>query len=158
MQMRMQKEGKMDEMLKYSAQASEILMEEGKALDKTKQDFLRQFAAQANFAKSLSRLSPAGCFSNASEALVSTDIEAYDRFMEKSRQFWHEYVAQRKKQTKLLSEDREKAQEIKFPEEPKVKYSLSEGIHRAIPDIALLILFTGLSFIAAFAVFVRSEI
>jgi hypothetical protein len=157
-EMRMQKEGKFEEMLKYSTQANTILMEEGEAVDKTKQDFLREFTAQANFAKSLSRLSPAGCFSNAAEALVSTDIEAYDRFMEKSRQFWHEFVTQRKKWTKLLSEDRKKAQEIKFPDEPKVKYPLSESIHRATPDIALLILFAGLCFIAAFAIFVRSEV
>lgn len=157
-QMRMQKEGKFEEMMKYSTQANTIMMEEGEAVDKTKQDFLREFTAQANFAKNLSRLSPAGCFSNAAEALVNTNIEAYDGFMEKSRQFWHEYVTQRKKWTKLLNEDRQKAQEIKFPDEPKVKYTLAESIQRATLDITLLILFAGLCFIAAFTIFVRSEV
>jgi len=52
----------------------------------------------------------------------------YDRFMEKSRQFWRQYVEQRKKWEKLLYEDIKKAREIKFPKEPKVKYSLSRHL------------------------------
>ena len=103
------------------AQYNTIDMEKGQVVDKIKQDFLRAFTAQANFVKSLSRLSPAGCFSNATEAIVNTDIEAYDQFMEKSRQFWHQYVEQRKKWEELSREDRPKARKIKFPEEPNIK-------------------------------------
>ena len=157
-QERLRREAKWEQLNKYVAEFNTVNMEKGQVVDKTKQDFLREFTAQANFAKSLSRLSPAGCFSNAAEAIVNTDIEAYDRFMEKSRQFWRQYVEQYKKWQKVLYEDRQKAREIKFPQEPEIKYPLSESIQRATPDIALLILFTGLCFIAAFAIFVRSEV
>jgi ABC-type transport system involved in multi-copper enzyme maturation permease subunit len=155
---RLQKEGKWENYGKYVTQANTINMERGEAVDKIKQDFLREFTAQANFAKSLSRLSPTGCFSNAAEAIVSTDIAVYDRFIAKSRQFWSQYVEQRKRWEKLLHEDMKKAREIKFPEEPEIRYPLSESIQYATPDIALLILFAGLCFIAAFAIFVRSEV
>jgi ABC-type transport system involved in multi-copper enzyme maturation permease subunit len=152
-QTQLRKEGK-DE-IEYVIQYNAVNMEKGKVVDKTKQDFLNQFTAQASFAGNLSRLSPAGCFSNATEAIVSTDIGAYDRFMEASRQFWYRHVEQRKKRAEA---SREEARKIELPEEPEVEYPLAESIQRAAPDIALLILFTGLCFIAAYALFARCEV
>lgn len=143
---------------KQIAQLYTLWIERERASDEVRQGFVNAFAAQADFAKTLSRSSPAGCFSNAAEAIVNTDIETYDHFMESCRQFWHQYVVQREKQQKLLLRDREKAQEIEFPEEPELRYPLEESIQRAIPDIAIIILFTGLCFIAAYALFVRCEV
>jgi ABC-type transport system involved in multi-copper enzyme maturation permease subunit len=152
---RLEKEGKRKEQEKYIAQYHAISIEQAEVVDKAERDFLRQFTSQANFARSLLRLSPAECFSNAAEAVVSTDIEAYDRFMEINRQFWHQYVEHYKK---ALYENRPEAREMKFPEEPKIKYPLSESLQRATIDIALLILLAGLCFIAAYTIFVRSEV
>jgi len=152
----LRKEGK--DQIEYVIQYNTINMEKGQVVDKTKQDFLNQFTAQASFAENLSRLSPAGCFSNAAEAIVSTDIGAYDKFIERTRQFWHQHVTQRKKWEKLLRENMEEARKIEFPEEPVVEYPLAESIQRAAPDIALLILFTGLCFIASYALFARCEV
>jgi ABC-type transport system involved in multi-copper enzyme maturation permease subunit len=155
----MLREGKMEEMHKYYVQANQVNMERGQAVDKLKQGFLKEFTGQSNFARNMSRLSPAGCFSNASEAIVNSDIGAYDRFVEMVRQFWHQHVEYRKKREKLLQEENvEEARKMEAPKEPTVTYPLADSVRRASPDIAILILFTGLCFIAAYALFARCEL
>ncbi|MFC1714197.1 ABC transporter permease [Candidatus Poribacteria bacterium] len=142
----------------YTAQFNTLNMEKAQMKDKISQEFLNAFTGQANLAKNLSRLSPAGSFSYAASAVVNTDISSYDSFMEISRQFWHRYVEHRKKWETVLREDPGKAREMKFPEAPEIQYSLADSIQRAAPDIAILILFTGLSFVASYALFVRRDL
>ena len=154
----LERQGEWSNILEYTTQYSAISMEKAQVVDKTKQDFLREFTAQADFAKNLSRLSPAGCFSNATEVIVNTDIGTYDRFIERTRQFWHQYVEQRKKWTEALRKSREEARKIKLPETPEIRYPLEESVQRAALDIALLILFTGLCFVAAYAILARREV
>jgi len=154
----MLREGRSEEMHKYYVQANQVNMEMGQAVDKLKQGFLNEFTAQSSFARNVSRLSPAGCFSNASEAIVNSDIGAYDRFVETVRQFWHQHVEYRKKWEKLLQENVEEARKMEAPKEPTVTYPLADSVRRASPDIAVLILFTGLCFIAAYALFARCEL
>lgn len=157
-QQKLNMEGKHDEAIKYVVQFNNLNIERGQMVDKTKQGFLRDFSAQANFAKNLSRLSPAGCFANAAEAIVNTDIGAYDRFMDNVRQFWNRYVEQRKELGEASLKSREEARKIELPKEPQVVYPLAGSIQRAAPDIAILILFAGLCFIAAYALFARCEV
>jgi len=132
----------------YTAQSNTLTMEKTQMKDKVRQGFLNAFTGQAGLARNLSRLSPAGSFSYAASAVVNTDIDSYDRFMEIARQFWHRYVEHRKKWYAALAKDPAKAREMKFPEPPKIEYSLADSIQRAAPDIAILIIFNGVSFVA----------
>jgi len=151
-------ERKGEDAIQESTRFNTLNMEKAQMKDRMRQEFLNAFTAQADFAKNLSRLSPAGSFSYAASAVVNTDIGSYDRFMKIARQFWNRYVEHRKKWEAVLREDPGKAREMKFPEAPEIQYSLADSIQRAAPDIAILILFTGLSFVASYALFVRRDL
>jgi ABC-type transport system involved in multi-copper enzyme maturation permease subunit len=127
---------------------------------------------QEKFAFSISRISPAAVFTLAATTLSDTSMELRNHFMESAKAYSKSFADFfRDKTGKSIdsnmvfnsNQEEEKKQQrpIDLSEIPEFVYQtpdLSNILHDALPDIALLILFNLVFFIGSFTAFLRYDL
>ncbi len=137
-----------------------LFIQKAKEEKKLYDDFLNQFARQGHVAEWVSKASPVGCYDSAMTAVAKTDLASHDRWLNSIRSFWSVYVTfHEARQKRRIAGKEQESNEMKHPPQfVMTAEPLSESLHRAMPDIALLIFFNILFFMLSYLFFLRYEV
>ena len=130
---------------------------------KVNRDYQLKKDAQRNFAKNLSRISPATALTFGSMTLARTGTDEYDRFVAATRAYRPIYRSFRTR-VSTDSDFRDPQTGYKqidvniIPQFPFVPESLGESLARTLPDFALMAAMTILLLTGAFFAFLRYDV
>ena len=129
-----------------------------------RKDYLeRNHLRQARLARRLSSLSPAALYGHISAVLAGTDLDAHGRFMDQARTYRRELIQHLQDRDAFgsrtwFTSDREKADIAGIPRFRWQPESPNKRIVRASANLAILTIWNGVLFWAAYLLFVRRRV
>ncbi|MGA2624171.1 MAG: ABC transporter permease subunit [Bacteroidota bacterium] len=117
-------------------------------------DFSRQLTRQLELAQTLSILSPAALYDQATIRYARTGMEQFEKFMDAVSRQWQEHVALEKLQAQNPEEGYKKTlSAFGFESE-----SISRSFVATVPQIIILLLFSVIFFMLAYLSFLRKDV
>jgi ABC-2 type transport system permease protein len=117
-------------------------------------EYTQQLTRQMHLAQNIGLLSPSVLYDVAVQRLAGTDIREFDSFMEGVERHWQKYIERQR----LLYTDYKAFREFKLPEFTYARQSTAESIAQTLPQWTILFLLGVIFFVAAHAVFMRTNI
>jgi len=140
--------------MELSKKNFEVNVQRTELYHRVDKEYTQQLTRQMHLAQNIGLFSPSVLYDAVVQRLAGTDIREFDSFMEGVERHWQKYIERQR----LLYTDYKAFREFKLPEFTYARQSTTESIAQTLPQWTILFLLGVIFFVAAHAVFMRTNI